>query len=145
MGRPSPFVVALSDEDRRELERRVRSGRSQHRDVVRAKIVLLAGDGEDNTTIAAWLDIAVNTVSRWRKRFACEGMAGLSDRKRSGRPKVIGVAVVAEVTAIACELPAKRNLPFSRFSSAEIAAEVIASGVTDQISASSVRRILHDA
>jgi hypothetical protein len=58
---------------------------------------------------------------------------------------VIGAAVVAEVTAIACELPATRNLPFSRFSSAEIAAEVIASGVIDQISASSVRRILDDA
>jgi len=41
MGRPSPFVVVLSDEVRRELERRVRSGRSQHRDVVRAQIVLL--------------------------------------------------------------------------------------------------------
>jgi hypothetical protein len=40
---------------------------------VRAQIVLLAGDGADNTTIAAWLDIAVNTASKWRKRFACEG------------------------------------------------------------------------
>jgi hypothetical protein len=57
---------------------------------------------------------------------------------------VIGAAVVAEVTAIACELPAKRNLPFSRFSSAEIA-HVIASGVIDQLSASTVRRIQHDA
>jgi transposase len=145
MGRPSPFVVVLSDEIRRELERRVRSGRSQHRDVVRAKIVLLAADGEDNTTIAAWLDIAVNTASKWRKRFACEAMAGLSDRKRSGRPKVFSAAVVAEVTAIACELPATRNLPFSRLSSGEIATEVVASGVVDQISASSVRRILEEA
>jgi hypothetical protein len=73
MGRPSPFVVVVSDEDRRELERRVRCGRSQHRDVVRAQIVLFAADGADNTTIAAWLDIAVNTASKWRKRFACEG------------------------------------------------------------------------
>jgi transposase len=145
MGRPSPFVVVVSDEVRRELERRVRSGRSQHRDVVPAKIVLLAGDGADNTTIAAWLDIAVNTASKWRKRFACEGMAGLSDRKRSGRPKVFSAAVVAEVIAVACELPARRNLPFSRLSSTEIAAEVVASRVIDQISASSVRRILDDA
>jgi transposase len=112
---------------------------------VPAKIVLLAGDGADNTTIAAWLDIAVNTASKWRKRFACEGMAGLSDRKRSGRPKVFSAAVVAEVIAVACELPARRNLPFSRLSSTEIAAEVVASRVIDQISASSVRRILDDA
>jgi hypothetical protein len=58
---------------------------------------------------------------------------------------VFAASVVAEVTAIACELPATRNLPFSRFSSAEIAKEVVCSGVVDAISAASVRRMLQDA
>lgn len=145
MGRQSPFVVSLNDVDRYDLERRVRAPSAQHRDVMRAKIVLLAAEGEENTTIAVLLDLTVNTVSKWRKRFSCEGMEGLTDRKRSGRPKVIGTAVIAEVKAIACELPAKRNLPLSRFSAAEIGSEVVASGITTQISASSVRRILRDA
>ena len=145
MGRPCPFVVSLSEPDRRELERRVRTQRAEHREVLRAQIVLLAADGEENATIASWLGISVNTASKWRKRFVEEGLKGLADRKRSGRPKTFGACVIAEVTAIACELPATRNLPLSRFSAAEIAAEVVASSTTDAISASSVRRILKDA
>ena len=145
MGRSSPFVVSLNDEDRRELEHLVRCGRSEHREVVRAQIVLLAAQGATNVEIARRLGIVVNTASTWRKRFVTEGLVGLRDRERSGRPKTFGTAVVAAVTAIACELPAKRNLPLSRFSSSEIAAEVIASGVTDEISASSVRRMLAEA
>jgi hypothetical protein len=145
MGRQSPFVVSLRQADRRELERLVRCHSAEHRVVVRAQIVLLAAAGEENTTIASWLDIAVNTVSKWRKRFVLEGIAGLADRKRSGRPKTFTSSVVAEVTAAACELPATRNLPFSRFSSADIAKEVVSSGVVDAISPASVRRILKDA
>jgi transposase len=141
MGRPSPFIVSLSAADRRELERRVRAYSAAHREVVRAQIVLLAAEGEENVTIAAWLGVCLNCVSKWRKRFVEEGIGGLRDRKRCGRPKTFS----AEVTAVACELPATRNLPLSRFSSAEIANEVIASGVTDHISASSVRRILAEA
>jgi transposase len=145
MGRPSPFVVALSDEDRRELERRVRGGRVEHRTVLRAQIVLFASDGGRNVEIARRLGIALNTVSKWRKRFATGGLAGLADHERSGRPKSFSASVVAGVTAVACELPAKRNLPLSRFSCAEIAAEVVRSKITDRISASTIRRILADA
>ena len=145
MGRPSPFVVALNVKDRRELERRVRCGRSEHRAVLRARIVLLAAGETSNVEIAKRLGIVVNTVSKWRMRFVTDGLGGLRDRERSGRPRTFGASVVAEVTAIACELPAKRNLPLSRFSSSVIAAEVIASGITEAISASSVRRILADA
>jgi len=112
---------------------------------VRSQIVLLAADGLENKAIATRLRIAVNTVSKWRRRFATEGIVGLRDRARSGRPKVFPTSVVAGVTAIACELPAKRNLPLSRFSSSEIASEVVASGITGAISASTIRRILAEA
>jgi transposase len=113
--------------------------------VLRAQIALLGANGEENATIASWLGISLNTASKWRKRFVEEGLKGLADRKRSGRPKSFGASVVAEVTAIACELPATRNLPLSRFSASEIAALVVASSITESISASSVRRILKDA
>ncbi len=113
--------------------------------MLRAQIVLLAADGTSNVEIAERLAVAVNTVSKWRQRFATGGLDALRDHERSGRPKTFDAAVVAGVTAIACELPAERNLPLSRFSSSEIASEVVASGVTDQISASTVRRILADA
>ena len=146
MGKPSPFVVSLSESDRRELECRVRTHSAEHREVVRAQIVLLAAGGEENSTIAAWLGIAVNTASKWRKRFVEEGIGGLSDRKRSGRPKVFSAPVIAEVTAIACEkLPATKEPAAQPLLLGRDRFEVVASGITEHISASSVRRILHEA
>jgi transposase len=69
------------------LEGRLRRPTSQQREVLRARIVLAAADGEQNSRIAGRLGVAVNTVSKWRKRFSLEGLAGLGDRKRPGRPR----------------------------------------------------------
>ena len=60
---------------------------AEQRMVVRARIVLAAADGEENASIAGRLGVALNTVIKWRKRFFEEGMDGLGDRKRSGRPR----------------------------------------------------------
>jgi transposase len=49
--------------------------------------------------------VTPNTVRKWRKRFCTHGYAGLRDRPRPGRPRVLAAVVVAEVKAIACELP----------------------------------------
>jgi transposase len=87
MSRQSPFVIELSADDRDELESVARRRTAEHRMVVRARIVLAAADGEENASIADSLEIALNTVIKWRKCFFEEGMAGLADRKRSGRPR----------------------------------------------------------
>ena len=87
MPRRSPFVIELSDEDRRRLEALVRQRTAEQRMVVRARIVLAAADGEQNARIAGRLGVALNTVIKWRKRFYEEGMYGLTERKRSGRPR----------------------------------------------------------
>lgn len=87
MSRRSPFVIELTDEDRDALEAIVRRRTAEHWMVLRARIVLAAADGEENAAIAERLEIALNTVIKWRKRFFEEGMAGLTDRKRSGRPR----------------------------------------------------------
>jgi transposase len=57
--------------------------------VVRAKIVLLAAEGLGNDEIAARLDTRREIVSKWRKRFYDDGLAGLEERPRGGRPPVI--------------------------------------------------------
>jgi transposase len=49
--------------------------------------VLAAADGEQNVRIAARLGVSLNMVIMWRKRFFDEGVDGLADRKRSGRPR----------------------------------------------------------
>ena len=86
MSRKSPFSIVLSAEQRRELAERSRRYTLSYRDVVRAKIVLLAAQGLDNDEIAARLDTRREIVSKWRKRFYEEGLAGLEERPRSGRP-----------------------------------------------------------
>jgi transposase len=142
MSRGSPFVIELCDEDRVELGRRSRCYSLAHSDVVRARIVLLAADGFGNVDIAEAVGVHVDVVSRWRKRFCEDGIAGLGDRPRSGRPRVFGPEVVAAVKAMACEAPAARDVPLSRWSSAELAAQAVSEGLVGSLSPSTVRRWL---
>jgi transposase len=86
MPRKSPYNVTLSPEQRVELEARARRYTLPYRDVVRAKIVLLAAQGLGNDEIAARLDTRREIVSKWRKRFFEQGLAGLTERPRGGRP-----------------------------------------------------------
>ena len=62
----------------------VRAGLAQ-----RARIVLLAAEGESNTAIAVKVGVSRPTVIDWRNRYAAEGIAGLDDDPRSGRPRTI--------------------------------------------------------
>ena len=82
----SPYVLDLTARQRRELEVRARKYTLPYRDVIRAKIVLMAADGLDNDEIAARLDTRREVVSKWRKRFFQHGLAGLEERPRGGRP-----------------------------------------------------------
>jgi transposase len=59
-----------------------------YRDVIRAKIVLLAAEGLPNDEIAARLDTRREIVSKWRKHFFEQGLPGLEERPRGGRPPV---------------------------------------------------------
>jgi len=85
--RKSPYQIVLSAEQRQRLEQMARSYTSPYWQVVRAKLVLLAASGLENKEIAARLDLPRQVVSKWRKRFFEEGLAGLEDRPRRGRPR----------------------------------------------------------
>jgi len=121
MAMSSPFVIVLSALDIAVLGARARSPRAQYRDRIRARIVLAAAAGLSNAVIAADLAISIDTVRKWRKRFAAHGPAGLVDRPRSGRPRRFTPVEVAQVKALACTLPADSGVPLSRWSSAELA------------------------
>ena len=86
MPRESPFAIRLSREERRVLEGRSRHYTLPYRDAVRAKLVLLAAAGLENTTIGAQLGLPRPIVSKWRQRFFRERLAGLEERPRRGRP-----------------------------------------------------------
>jgi transposase len=86
MARQSPFVIHLTSEERAILEARARKYTSPYRDVMRAKIVLLAAAGLGNDVIATRLDTPRQIVSKWRHRFFAGRLAGLEEEPRGGRP-----------------------------------------------------------
>ena len=86
MPRKSPFTIRLSREERQVLEERSRQYTLSYRDVVRAKLVLLAAEGLENTDIGARLDMPRPVVSKWRQRFFRDRVAGLEELPRGGRP-----------------------------------------------------------
>jgi len=138
----SPVLITLTDRDRAELEHVARARKAPLRTVQRAWIVLAAADGQHNAQIARDLGLHVDTVRTWRGRFAAEGITGLADRPRSGRPAVFAATVRAEVKALACSLPAEHGLPLSRWSAQDLAREAVTRGITERVSGSTVRRWL---
>jgi transposase len=88
MARKSPYVLELSSQELAVLESRARKYTLPYRDVFRARIVLLAARGLDNDQIAARLSTRREVVSKWRKRFFQEGLQGLEERPRRGRPAI---------------------------------------------------------
>ncbi|WP_330457699.1 IS630 family transposase [Streptomyces sp. NBC_00820] len=113
---------------------------AQVRQVLRAKIVLAAADGLTNAAIARELKISVNTVRKWRGRFAADGVAALADAQRSGRPRLYGPQVRVAVVAAATSAP---PYPESTWSHRRIAAQVAGTAFAE-ISPSQVGRILAD-
>ena len=86
MPRQSPFQIDLGSEEKASLETLARRYTSAYRDVIRAKIVLYAAQGLRNDEIAQRLDTPRQVVSKWRKRFFEQGLAGLEELPRQGRP-----------------------------------------------------------
>ena len=139
---PGAVPVVLSAGERNTLSRRVRGAKTAYRDRLRAQIVLAAARGRDNARIAADLAVSVDTVRKWRGRFAARGLAGLADLPRCGRPRRISELARAAVVALACQLPAATGVPLSRWTGPDLLAEITKAGLARQISVSSVLRIL---
>lgn len=140
----SAHRITLNTQDRLTLNRWVRAGATSQKLVLRAMIVSLAADGAANAVIAEELGICVDTARKWRARFADKGIEGLADAPRPGRPPIYTSADRAKVTAWACALPAEHDVPLSRWSAAELAAQLHHDGITASVS--TVRRWLdHDA
>ena len=131
MPRGTAVKIVLSAEEGGELETRVRRRKSSHGAATRARIVLLAAEGLNNSTIAKKLDISRLTVGTWRRRFAKKRLDGLDDEPRPGAPRKIGDDKITEVVTKTLETMPLDATHWSRRSMAK------ASGV----SVTSVHRI----
>lgn len=107
----SKDVIVCGKRRRRHLERIVARASAPQHLVLRAKIVLAAWRRDPNAKIARDLRVGVDTVRTWRRRFRREGIPGLFDRPRTGRPPVYGIAaqllIVATVTQQRPEIDAQ--------------------------------------
>lgn len=88
----------VDENQRRRLAHLAKSGKTPQKVALRARIVLLAGDGLANHAIAVRLKVSRPTVILWRQRFAAAGVKGLlKDAPRPGRHKAIGSEVIKRV------------------------------------------------
>ena len=140
----SPYVICLGEAERAELESVSRRASAPFRLVLRSRIVLLAAAGTANRVIAERLGICEDTARKWRRRYCEQGVEGLADAPCPGRPRVFPDAVVAQVKALACEMPAASGMPLARWTCPELARHAAASGIAPVVSPSTVRRWLAD-
>ena len=118
---PEAAEVRLSPEDRSVLEARLRAPTTEQRDVLRARIILLAADGRSTRSIARTVGTMPRTVSLWRGRFARDGLAGLTDKPGPGPTPKYGAESGRRILAVLDKpLPAG----FARWTGPLIAAEL---------------------
>ncbi len=92
-------TITLTEEERLELTKLVRSKRTSVRLAQRARIVLLADKGKQTIVIAAELGIGRVQVARWRERYAESGLAGIEqDLPRGAPPVKVDVTRLVELT-----------------------------------------------
>lgn len=118
---PEAVEVRLRPADRAVLEARIRAPTTEQRDVLRARIVLLAAEGRSTRSIAKAIGVMPRVVSTWRGRFAREGLAGLIDRPHPGPAPKYGAETGRRVLAV-LERPPPAG--FARWTGPLIAAEL---------------------
>src|SRR3954451_15074291 len=118
--------VDLSPRDREVLESWTRSTAIRAGLAQRARIVLLAGDGVGTNEIVRRVGVSKPTVIAWKKRYEAEGLGGLEDRPKPGRPAEIDEA---EVVARSLEEPPEA-LGVTHWSSRLLADQLGLSNVT---------------
>ena len=147
---PKPPTVELTEDERRELVRLARGHKTGQQVADRARIVLRAADGLNNSEIARELALEPDTVRLWRQRWLSESGAAaalpvaarLADAPRSGTPARITPEQVARIMALACAAPGESGRPISQWSTTELAREIVRRGIVETISPRHAARLL---
>lgn len=148
---PKPTRIELSPTERSGLEQLVRRHTTPQQIALRARIVLACATEANNSQIARQEGLNVDTVRLWRTRWLACAPASLddlalldrlSDAPRSGKPVRISDDQVCRILELACEAPERSGRPISDWSEREIADEVKARGIVEQISGRHAARLL---
>jgi transposase len=117
-------VRELTAEERSAIARLARARTAPAREVERARIIRAAAAGLGLSAIARRLGLRPKTVRRWIDRFNAQGLAGLRDAPRSGRPPTYTPEQVGELVALALTDPRSLGLPFDCWTLDRLAAYV---------------------
>jgi transposase len=148
---PKPLTITLTDAERQALEQVVRRHNTAQQLALRARLILAAAAGANNSQIARQEDITVDTVRLWRGRWRglqAVALADLSvedrltDAPRSGKPVRITDEQVCQIIALACEAPERSGRPISQWTGREIAEEIQRRGIVTEISERHAARLL---
>jgi transposase len=102
---PAARPVRMTIKRERKLRQIIAAGTGPQRLVLRARIILAAAAGDPNAKIARDLGCSENTAREWRNRFAGQGIPGIFDKPRSGRPEIHGPSVRLLIVATATPVP----------------------------------------
>jgi transposase len=116
-----PIKITVSEEQRAVLESWMRKSKTEKRYAERAKIILLSSAGERRDTIAKHMALAPGMVSKWRRRFLEQGIEGLFDLSRPGKPPRYDEATEQRILDVLDQDPPKG---FSRWNGPLVAKEL---------------------
>jgi hypothetical protein len=148
---PKPPGIVLTDAERAELERLVRSHSTGQALARRVRVVLLADTGFSNMEIARLVPMDEEAVGLWRRRWVAwraQPLAKVSvrerlaDAPRPGAQPRLSPEQVCQIIALACEQPSGSGRPISQWSHRELADEIVRRGITDRISPRHASRLL---
>lgn len=171
---PTPIKIELSESQKQQLENIVNSRTNQQGLAVRAKIILMANQGKSNAQITYELGLHADTVRLWRSRWA-ESQSKLSeveseafssgklpdrraykqfvllikeilgDKYRSGSPLKFEAEQFVAIIALSCQSPKDCGREVTHWTDRELADEAVKRGIVDEISVSTVGRLLKGA
>lgn len=148
---PKPKEISLGESEREGLEKIVRRHNSEQQKVLRARIILLADQGQDNASIGRKLGASTNTARLWRKRWIdlqaiqAEDLSveeRLEDLPRPGAPAKLTADQICQIEQMACEKPEKSGRPISQWTGREIADELRQRDIVETISPRHAARLL---
>ena len=151
MTRLTPKILNLSDGERDQLQQLINRHNTPQQIVLRAKIILMASEGENHREIARNLNINRQMARLWRNRWLeTEGkelsiFQRLQDQERVGTPVKFSMEQVIELFALACSPPSDYGRPISHWTPRELADEIIKQGIIESISVRHVGRLLEEA
>jgi hypothetical protein len=136
------YRVNLADEERAVLESLVSKGKAAARKIAQARILLLAGQGQDDEDIANALALSARTVGRVRKRLVTEGfLAALDHKPQPPRPDKVKIKgdVEQALIRVACSDPPEG---YCHWTLQLLADELVALGLVNEVSTETVRQAL---